>query len=67
MANVTTIAFSDESAKLLTFLRETYGVSTNKVVIEKALKISAILADEAEGNTVVIQGRHGRTRLILDK
>jgi hypothetical protein len=63
----TSIEFSDDAIRLLGILKEKYRVKTTRAVLEKALKISAILAEEQdESGAVIIQGKDKiKTRLII--
>jgi len=49
----TSIDFSPEAAKLLKELKEKFNVSSNKALIEKALMISAVVADISDDRGVV--------------
>jgi len=63
----TTVEFSDDAIRLLEILKAKYHVKTNRAVLEKALKISAILAEEQDDmGAVIIEGKNKeRTRLML--
>lgn len=50
---ITTVEFSPEAAKLLKELKEKYNVRSNKALIEKALMISAVVADELDDRGVI--------------
>lgn len=63
----TSVDFSDNVLKLLDILKEKYKVKTNRAVLEKALKISAVSAEEQDDlGGVITQGKDNtKTRLIL--
>ncbi len=58
MSETYTFTFPDQTVKMLEKLQRTFGVSSNKEVIGRALALAQFAADKADENdTVVLVGK----------
>jgi hypothetical protein len=60
-------SFPNQTVKVMEELQKTFGVSSNAEVISRALSLAKIVADKAEGNSVVVVGKDDPLKLNLSK